>query len=83
MQKRILISGSKLIGRKVSNLVYGLNNKYNHYSIYIENRGRIVNAHSILGVLSLSINEGDTILICSDCDASKFEEIFEFIKSNI
>lgn len=83
MQKRELTSNSRLIGRKVSNLVYGLNNKYNNYSVYIENAGRIVNAHSILGVLSLAINEGDTISVCSNCDDSKFNEIFEFIKSSI
>lgn len=83
MQKREITFSSELIGRKVSNLVYGLNNKYNSYGVYIEKDGRTVNAHSILGVLSLYIKSGDTITIYSDCDNFEFDEIIEFIKSNI
>ena len=81
MHSKELIIGSRLIGRTVSNLVYDINNIYRNYNIYLNKNQTTVNAHSILGVLSLGVEKHDRINILSDCQLDKFEEIYNFIKS--
>ena len=83
MKKDFFICDSNLTKRKIYNFVYNINYKYKNISIYLGTSNRMVNAHSILGMLSLKIKTGDTITVISYCDSIKFNDIFDFIKSNL
>jgi phosphocarrier protein len=60
-------------------------NTYNKCSIWIENGERRVNAKSLLGVLSLGIKKGTTVMIIADGqdEAKAIEELTKLIDSGL
>ena len=55
-----------ITGRKAANFVHGVTSK--PYNIWIYKNDRMINAKSILGLLSLNLQSGDEVEVQISCD---------------